>query len=101
VRILIVLALVVFLFTSPIHGTRIQSSSGACDRECLRGFVTRYFDALVAHKPGDLPVSPAVKFTEDTVEMKLGEGLWKNATKRTPYRLDVMPQNTPSGWDAR
>jgi hypothetical protein len=89
VQTFIVLALVMFLFTSPIHGTGTQSSN-ACDRECLRGFVTRYLDALVAHRPGDLPVSPTVKFTEDTVEMKLGEGLWKSATKLTPYRLDVL-----------
>jgi hypothetical protein len=28
-----------------------------CDRACLRGFMTKYLDALVAHDPGDLPVS--------------------------------------------
>ena len=67
-----------------------QASNATCDRECLRGIVTRYLDALVAHKPGDLPVAPTVKFTEDTVEIKLGEGLWKSATRLTAYRLDIL-----------
>jgi hypothetical protein len=61
-----------------------------CDRACLRGFITRYLDAMVAHTPGVLPVAPTMRFTEDTVEMKLGEGLWKQASKIRPYRLDIL-----------
>jgi hypothetical protein len=61
-----------------------------CNRECLRGFVTQYLEAMVAHTPGALPVAPNVRFTEDTVDMKLGEGLWKAASKIRPYRLDIL-----------
>jgi hypothetical protein len=61
----------------------------SCDRECLRGFMTKYLDALIAHKPGDLPVSDKARFTENTVDTKLGEGIWKTASKLTPYRLDI------------
>jgi hypothetical protein len=61
-----------------------------CDRTCLRGFITRYLDAMVAHTPGALPVSPTMRFTEDYVDMKLGEGLWKQASKIRPYRLDIL-----------
>jgi hypothetical protein len=61
-----------------------------CDRACLRGFITRYLDAMVAHTPGALPASPTLRFTEDYVEMKLGEGLWKQASKIRPYRLDIL-----------
>ena len=67
------------------------ASGATCDRECLRGEVTQYLNALVAHNPGALPVASNLKFTEDTVEMKLGESpLWKNATKLRPYRLDIL-----------
>ena len=52
-----------------------------CDRQCLRGFITQYLDAMVAHTPGALPVAASVRFTEDTVDMKLGDGLWKAASK--------------------
>jgi len=62
-----------------------------CDRDCLRSFVTRYLDAMVAHKPADLPLADNVRFTEDTVAMKLGESpLWKNAARLRPYRLDIL-----------
>jgi hypothetical protein len=61
-----------------------------CDRDCLRGVVTQYLNAMVAHKPGDAPVAAKVRFTEDSVEMKLGEGLWKNASKIAGYRQDIL-----------
>jgi hypothetical protein len=61
-----------------------------CDRECLRGTITQYLNAMVAHKPGSLAVSDKLKFTEDTVAMKLGEGLWKNASSIGSYRQDIL-----------
>ncbi len=67
-----------------------HAAADDCNRECLRGFITQYLNAMVAHAPGTLRVAPNVRFTEDTVEMKLGEGLWKNASKIRPYRLDIL-----------
>ena len=64
--------------------------ASSCDRECLRGIMTKYLDAVIAHKPGDLPVSGTARFTENTVDMKLGEGIWKTASKLTPYRQDII-----------
>jgi hypothetical protein len=61
-----------------------------CDRECLRGFITQYLNAMVAHNPGALPVSDKVRFTEDTVNKKLGEGLWKTASGIGTYRQDIL-----------
>ena len=61
-----------------------------CDRACLRGFITQYLNAMLAHSPGTLPVNDNVRFTEDTVEMRLGEGLWKNASLLRPYRQDIL-----------
>jgi hypothetical protein len=51
-----------------------------CDRECLRGFITQYLNAMVVHNPTTLPLADRVKFTEDTVEKRLGDGLWKTAS---------------------
>ncbi|HEY7185394.1 MAG TPA: hypothetical protein VH436_02540 [Vicinamibacterales bacterium] len=84
------------LFAAAIVGSvadanAAQSGTGsACDRECLRGFITRYLDAMVAHAAAALPVAPNVRVTEDTVAVKLGEGLWKGASKIRPYRLDIL-----------
>ena len=61
-----------------------------CDRECLRGVITQYLDAMVAHKPDGLAVGDKVRFTENTVAMKLGDGLWKNASGIGTYRQDIL-----------
>src|SRR5262245_43962901 len=67
-----------------------QPKAARCDRECLRGFITRYLDAMVAHTPNVLPLASNLRFTEDTVERKIGDGLWKGASKIRPYRLDIL-----------
>ncbi len=61
-----------------------------CDRECLRDHISDYLDALVAHDPGKLAVAPNVRFTEDTKDLKLGEGFWKTAGKLSQYRQDII-----------
>ena len=71
-------------------------AADTCDRPCLRGFVTTYLIALIAHDPSALPVTANVKFTEDNVQKKLGEGLWKTASKLRAFRQDILDvrQNT-------
>jgi hypothetical protein len=61
-----------------------------CDRRCLADFITTYLDAMLAHDPGKLHTSSRVRFTEDTVEMRLGDGLWKTVTALRPYRQDFI-----------
>jgi hypothetical protein len=61
-----------------------------CNRDCLAGFVTKYVDALLAGNPAALPLVASVKFTEDTKELKLGEGVWKKNLKPTQYRRDIL-----------
>jgi len=71
--------------------TRSACAAAAdCDRECLRGFTTQYLDALVAHNPSALPLSPKVRFTEDSIEMHLGDGLWKDVSRIRAYRQDIL-----------
>lgn len=67
-----------------------SAAPATCDRACLSGFITQYLDAMLAHNPNTLPLSDKVRFTEDTMEMKLGEGLWKNASKIRSYRQDIL-----------
>jgi hypothetical protein len=68
--------------------------SAQCDRECLRGFITHYLNALIKRDVSSLPVTSNVKFTEDGAQLKLGEGLWKNASALRPYRLDFLDVRT-------
>jgi hypothetical protein len=66
------------------------NAAATCDRECLKGFVTKYLDAMIAHKPESVPVASSFKYTEDCKELKLGEGEWKIITGLTEYRRDVL-----------
>lgn len=51
-----------------------------CDRKCLYGFVDQYLAALVAREPARLPWAKDVKFTENNVELQIGDGLWGTIT---------------------
>lgn len=68
----------------------LPAAPANCDRDCLRGFLTTYLDALVAHNPAALPLAKNVRFTEDSAQIHLGEGLWKTAWRIRPYRQDVL-----------
>ena len=63
-------------------------SATDCDRACLTGVMTAYLDSLVAHDPKKALLAPNVRFTEDAKELRVGEGLWKTASKLRPFRTD-------------
>ena len=64
-----------------------RGPAGPCDRNCLEGIVNNYLEALVAHAPERLPVTEDVRFTENDVELKLGEALWKTVSGLGSYKL--------------
>jgi len=83
------------LFGVSIAGTalgqaRLWDKPGPCDRDCLKGVVDKYLDALVAHDAKAAPLAANVKFTENAEVLTIGQGLWANATgtSRT-YRIYV------------
>ena len=76
--------------TLALFAMTASAAPSDCDRTCLTGFITQYLDAMLTHTPKTLPLSNNVRFTEDTVEMKLGEGLWKNASKIRAFRQDIL-----------
>jgi hypothetical protein len=56
------------------------ASAAKCDRACLDKTVDTYIAALVAHDPSQVALAKDVKFVENTVPTKPGEGLWKTAS---------------------
>lgn len=58
-----------------------------CDRACLESFVDSYMEALISHKPAQLPLAQRVKNTEDGVRLDPGDGFWRTATGKGTYRL--------------
>ncbi len=41
----------------------------------------QYLAALVKHDPAGLPLSRGVRFTENTAEIRIGDGLWVGASE--------------------
>jgi hypothetical protein len=69
---------------------RLWDKPGQCDRDCLKGAVDRYIDALVKHDPHAAPLADNIRFTENAEAMPIGQGLWESATGASKtYRIYV------------
>lgn len=67
---------------------RLWDEPGPCDRECLNGLVDSYLSAIVANDPGAAPLADDVRFTENTEQLEVGEGLWESADAG-PTEFDI------------
>lgn len=56
-----------------------ENDTSGCTREKLKATIDAYYEALEAHDPSALSLASNVKYTENGVEMQVGEGLWKTA----------------------
>jgi hypothetical protein len=74
---------------------RMQAAQ-TCDRQCLIGLMKNYLAALVAHDPKAVPFDRDVKFTENTANIPVGDGLWVTASggpsKFQIYAADPVTQ---------
>lgn len=66
------------------------AQAATCTRPCLQHMITVYVDAMVTHSTAQLPLAADVRFTEDSHELKLGEGLWKTVTAKGHFRQDYV-----------
>ena len=74
----IALALFAFFFIT-VSADNLQAAQ-TCDRECLVATMKSYLAALVKHDPKAAPLDKEIKFTENTVILPIGEGLWVTAS---------------------
>ncbi len=79
-----------FMMAFAAAAMNMLAGAATCDRACLDKLVDSYLAALVAHDPSQVQFAPGVKFVENTLPMKPGEGLWKTASEGpTTFRIDV------------
>lgn len=52
--------------------------------------MTEFLDSLIANDPSIAPLAVDVRFTEDTIETPIGEGLWATASALGDYRTDFL-----------
>lgn len=64
-----------------------RSLAAACDRACLDGFIDGYLASMAAHDPARVPLSGAIRATENTIVMPPGQGLWATLSDVGSYRL--------------
>jgi hypothetical protein len=77
------------LLLGMLGADRVLAQPGACDRQCLEGFVDRYLDAVVTHDPRAVPLAANVRFTENGQQLRVGDGLWRSMKSKGRYRLFV------------
>jgi hypothetical protein len=84
----------------PVTPVEARSATAqVCDRKCLIGVADRYMAALVSQKPQDVSWAPRVRFTENSVPMMIGDGLWGSARNKTATPLYVAdPENGTVVW---
>ncbi len=70
-----------------------------CDRACLIGRVHDYMAALKAKDPKLAPFAAHVRFTENDVEMPIGEGLWGTVSDVSADGMAAAdPYNGQAAW---
>ena len=74
-KISFILALL-FIFGAP----NFMQAAQTCDRQCLVNTMKSYLAALVAHDPKSVLFDKEVKFTENTANIPVGDGLWVTAS---------------------
>jgi len=70
-----------------------------CDRACLYGYLDKYLDALVKKDSSRLPLAQHTRFSENSVEMQIGDGLWNTISGIGKYDLRLADTKTGNvGW---
>jgi hypothetical protein len=69
-------------------------ATGKCERECLIKFADQYMEALVKRDPAGVPWAKDVRFTENSVPMMIGDGLWGSVRKKSSRPMYVTDPAT-------
>ncbi len=69
----------VLLLMLVLAGPRTANAQ-TCDRACLRTVLDQYLAAVVKHDPSSAPLVLGYRHTENAVNKKLGDGVWKSVT---------------------
>ena len=70
----IVGAIVIVASVSP------ASAQQTCDRACLRQMLDQYLNAVIKHDPAAAPLVVGFRQTENAINVRPGQGVWKTVT---------------------
>ena len=86
-RILLAASALAIFAAGAAQAAPAKARAVACDRACLDGLADRYLDAMVAKTPASAPFAPVVRFSENSVPMMIGDGLWGSSTAHSATAL--------------
>jgi len=71
----------VIVFSSvAVAGVANAIAQPACDRTCLRTLLDEYLNAVITHDPSAAPLVVGFRQTENAVNVRPGNGVWKTVT---------------------
>ncbi len=76
----VIVAAFISLWIVPASGQSV-----GCDRACLEELAEQYLQALVAHDSSRAPLAADVRFVENGIALRPGQGLWKTSTGLGAY----------------
>lgn len=69
------------------------------DRSDLYGVLDKYLEALIKKDPSRLPLANTARFSENSVELEIGDGLWNTIDGKGDYDLRLADPRTGNvGW---
>jgi hypothetical protein len=74
------LSIVSLLTAIIVGGAQTAVAQAACDRACLRQVLDQYLTAVVKHDPTAAPLVVGFRQTENAINVRPGNGVWKTAT---------------------
>jgi hypothetical protein len=63
-----------------VCGVEFAEAQSACDRACLRKMLDQYLNAVVKHDPAAAPLVVGFRQTENAINVRPGNGVWKTVT---------------------
>jgi hypothetical protein len=70
-------------------GAGMANAADLCNRTCLEGHIDKVLAAMIAHNPGQLTLARTARYTENGVELRIGDGMWGTLSARGKYNLYV------------
>jgi hypothetical protein len=67
----------------------LAHAADPCDRACLEGYIDKVLAAMIAHNPNQLMLARDVYYTENGVQLRLGDGIWRTLSARGKYNIYV------------
>jgi hypothetical protein len=71
----------------PATQVATQAQAAPCDRQCLYGVLDAYLAALKSHAVSTAPLAATARYTENSVELAPGDGLWGTITGLDKYEM--------------